>query len=503
MLQHYMQSRDFTVFANRINFSKVQFKALRAETLYMPYMIAKGALMDKTDFSHAILDHADLRLAGLRQAKLVGASFTSAIMNGVLLLKSDLTEAVLVQVAMTDATLSHAVLVKADLSGAKLSFSKFDHADLRQANLTGATLFQTNFQDANLCDANLEGALLEKTNFTNANLQRARFAGARLDRPNFTGANLEGATGINETRTATAPLEVRPLPGQPSEPDLAAPKADAAAPANGESPTPGRPAMRANRSDWILTSRLSATMPARRAAQAAAAPTPRPAPTPAELIAALKAAGRLPADYTHPAEADTAASAARADSTPNTAAEPDPNPLEPTPAAVIPDSTETQTLESAPVAVVPEPAAAVPEPPPEPPTPPKPEPRIFEHAIRVPYADADPMGVVYYANYLMYFDMARASMFRQAGLPYAVLIKHGLLLPVLEAACSYKAPARCDDLLTARVWCDDVQESRIRLVYEIRRENRLLASGHTLHLCVSAQGKVVQPFPELLKLLGR
>ena len=113
------------------------------------------------------------------------------------------------------------------------------------------------------------------------------------------------------------------------------------------------------------------------------------------------------------------------------------------------------------------------------------------------------MGVVYYSNYLMYFDIARASMFRQTGLPYGALIKHGLMLPVVEAVCKYKASALCDDLLAVFVWCDNVEEFHIKFAYEIRREATPLAFGFTRHKCINAQGKIIQPFPELLKLLGR
>ena len=71
---------------------------------------------------------------------------------------------------------------------------------------------------------------------------------------------------------------------------------------------------------------------------------------------------------------------------------------------------------------------------------------------RVPYADTDQMGVVYYANYLEYFERSRTEMLRAAGLPYSELEKKGIILPVSEAYCKYLGPARYDDLPTFRSW---------------------------------------------------
>ena len=64
-----------------------------------------------------------------------------------------------------------------------------------------------------------------------------------------------------------------------------------------------------------------------------------------------------------------------------------------------------------------------------------------------------------------------------------------------------KVPARFDDLLIIHTWCDEIKGPKIRLDYEMFRGEELLATGHTIHACVSAQGKVIRPFPELRRLL--
>lgn len=129
--------------------------------------------------------------------------------------------------------------------------------------------------------------------------------------------------------------------------------------------------------------------------------------------------------------------------------------------------------------------------------------RIFRHSVRVPYAHVDQMGVVYYANYLVYFEMARSEMMREAGLPYSELEARGLRLPVIEAHCEYKAPARFDDLVEIRTLCSEIRGARVRIEYELSRGGVLLATGHTVHACVSPEGRVIRPFPELSRIMGR
>lgn len=128
--------------------------------------------------------------------------------------------------------------------------------------------------------------------------------------------------------------------------------------------------------------------------------------------------------------------------------------------------------------------------------------KIFRHSIRVPYAHVDKMGVVYYANYFVYFEMARSEMLRNAGMPYGELEESGIFLPVVEAHCEYKAPARFDDLLTLLTRCSPSGRVGIRIGYELMRDSALLALGHTIHVCLSPQGRVVRMPQVLTSLYG-
>jgi len=107
---------------------------------------------------------------------------------------------------------------------------------------------------------------------------------------------------------------------------------------------------------------------------------------------------------------------------------------------------------------------------------------------RVPYADTDQMGVVYYANYFVYFERLRNELFRGLGRAYAAIEEEGLYLPVAEAQAEYLRPARYDDVLNIKGWFSWVQGSRIRIEYEILREGELLTIGSTIHATISREG---------------
>jgi len=119
--------------------------------------------------------------------------------------------------------------------------------------------------------------------------------------------------------------------------------------------------------------------------------------------------------------------------------------------------------------------------------------------LRVIYGDTDQMGVVYYANYLRYFEAARNEFIRAKGLRYRDFEEaFSLMLPVAEASVRYKAPARYDDLITVEASITEARRASARFEYRILREDgRLLATGHTVHACVDLAGRV-QRLPQAL-----
>jgi acyl-CoA thioester hydrolase len=123
--------------------------------------------------------------------------------------------------------------------------------------------------------------------------------------------------------------------------------------------------------------------------------------------------------------------------------------------------------------------------------------------IRVIYGDTDQMGVVYYANYLRYFEAARNEFIRAKGLRYRDFeADYRLRLPVAEAAVSYKQPARYDDLLTVEISLAQARRASARFEYRLLRGEELLATGHTIHACVDLDGRVQRMPRELLERLS-
>jgi acyl-CoA thioester hydrolase len=113
-----------------------------------------------------------------------------------------------------------------------------------------------------------------------------------------------------------------------------------------------------------------------------------------------------------------------------------------------------------------------------------------ELVLRVRYADTDKMGVVYYANYLAYFEAGRTEYFRSMGHTYADLEAQGIFLVVVEAHCRYHASARYDEVITVRTWVSRVRRTRIDFRYEVRNESgRALVAGHTVLGCLNGAGK--------------
>lgn len=114
--------------------------------------------------------------------------------------------------------------------------------------------------------------------------------------------------------------------------------------------------------------------------------------------------------------------------------------------------------------------------------------------IRVIYGDTDRMGVVYYANYLRYFEAARNEYFRARGGRYRDMEQEGVMLPVIEAGVRYRAPARYDDLLRVDIAITEIRRVSLRFGYRVRRaeDSEVLAEGHTVHACVDREHRPVR-----------
>ena len=112
-------------------------------------------------------------------------------------------------------------------------------------------------------------------------------------------------------------------------------------------------------------------------------------------------------------------------------------------------------------------------------------------SVRVRYAETDAMGVVYYANYLVWFEVGRTDLLREAGWSYREMEFEGFSLPVIEVQCVYKQPARYDDTLDLRTTGTLVSPVRVRFDYELVTApgGATLATGYTVHATLGRDGR--------------
>jgi len=130
-------------------------------------------------------------------------------------------------------------------------------------------------------------------------------------------------------------------------------------------------------------------------------------------------------------------------------------------------------------------------------------PYVCESRFRVRYAETDQMGMVYYANYLIWMEVGRSDYCRQCGFSYRDLEREEkAYLAVAEANCRYRAPARYDDEILVETEITRLDRRMLEFSYRIKNGATLLAEGRTLHVVIGPDGKpksMPQKYLELLK----
>ena len=134
--------------------------------------------------------------------------------------------------------------------------------------------------------------------------------------------------------------------------------------------------------------------------------------------------------------------------------------------------------------------------------------RVAEARVRVRYAETDQMGVVYHANYLVWFEVGRVELMRQLGMNYKEMEQEdGCGIAVVEATARYRAPARYDDELIVRTELTAARGPIIKFSYTVVREadGAVLCEGGTTHVVVGSDmkkrllpAKYAERFAELL-----
>ena len=125
--------------------------------------------------------------------------------------------------------------------------------------------------------------------------------------------------------------------------------------------------------------------------------------------------------------------------------------------------------------------------------------------MRVRYPEIDRMGVAHHSHHFVWFELGRTEWMRELGVPYSTIEdENAVYLPVVEARAEYHAPARYDERLRIRTRLAWVKRVSMRLEYEIHSEDdRLIASGHTIHAATDGGGRPRRLPEALVRAMGK
>jgi acyl-CoA thioester hydrolase len=123
----------------------------------------------------------------------------------------------------------------------------------------------------------------------------------------------------------------------------------------------------------------------------------------------------------------------------------------------------------------------------------------FRHRLRVRYGECDPQGIVFNANYLLYFDVAFTELWRAGVGPWLEMTERGYDAVVAEARLAFRAPARFDDELELALRIAHLGRSSIGTAVEVLRGEELLVEGELRHVVVSARTWKPEPMPDWIR----
>ena len=118
--------------------------------------------------------------------------------------------------------------------------------------------------------------------------------------------------------------------------------------------------------------------------------------------------------------------------------------------------------------------------------------------IEVRYAETDMMGIVHHASYLPWLEIARGNLLKERGISYAMLEESGILLPVVEIKMNYRRPATYDDIVTINSIIKERPFAKIRVEYELQKDDRIIANGYSIHAFMNQSGHPIKA-PRFIK----
>ena len=126
-------------------------------------------------------------------------------------------------------------------------------------------------------------------------------------------------------------------------------------------------------------------------------------------------------------------------------------------------------------------------------------PEPYVHELRVRYGECDPQGIVFNANYLLYFDVAFTELWRAAIGKWTDMVDRGVDAVVAEANVKFRAPARYDDVLRLHVWVDQLGTTSMIIRIDIHRDEQILVEGTLRYVCVDTETWGKTPVPDWIR----
>jgi acyl-CoA thioester hydrolase len=123
----------------------------------------------------------------------------------------------------------------------------------------------------------------------------------------------------------------------------------------------------------------------------------------------------------------------------------------------------------------------------------------YVHELRVRYGECDPQGIVFNANYLLYFDVAFTELWRAAIGKWTDMVERGVDAVVAETNLKFRAPARYDDLLRLRCWIDELGTTSMIVRVDITRDDQVLVEGRSRYVCVDTETWSKTPVPDWIR----
>ncbi|HBN45518.1 MAG TPA: thioesterase family protein [Candidatus Marinimicrobia bacterium] len=127
----------------------------------------------------------------------------------------------------------------------------------------------------------------------------------------------------------------------------------------------------------------------------------------------------------------------------------------------------------------------------------------YDYKTKVYYKDIDQMGLVYYTRYLEYFEAARTEMLKSIGLIVTDIENEGFFLPVVSAHCDYKKGAQFEDEIIIRTSINEKPKARLKIDYEVLKDDAVLATGYTVHGFTDHEGNAKRPPKSFQKVMEK